>query len=416
MKSLISVPTMVEAPFIIVKIGKYTFGQVSKLSRGDLPVAVEFPNFVKQLQVEKINGEVNTYTITMSYQISTGDDPNFIDRVLSTVSDTRTLTISYGDWCSPSHIYKDEEALITNVKSNVNFAQSNIQYTITCVSKCMSLLSVNYPHPARKTKPSTVIMELLRNPVYGITDAFSGMRNIGKVLSSGIIATNDAVVNIEAKPQINTWDYLNYLVSCMIPYASTTNSVTDVAFKLAVHDDNSNKMNGSYFEVVELSKYNAETDDAYQIDVGYPSDNYITNFQLTNDEQWTILYNLSQAGPTQYIYRIDKLGNVIQTPSNSLTRSGNQLAPRADSTAWWSEVTEFPVTATLTLKGLVRPTLLMSYVKLNVVFYGQRHISSGTYIITKEIDNINENGYKTTLSLTRVKGDTASMIKGIPVN
>ena len=48
----------------------------------------------------------------------------------------------------------------------------------------------------------------------------------------------------------------------------------------------------------------------------------------------------------------------------------------------------------------------MSYVRLNVRFYGKKHTSSGLYIITQQLDEINTNtGFKTTLSLVRVKGD-----------
>jgi hypothetical protein len=70
-------------------------------------------------------------------------------------------------------------------------------------------------------------------------------------------------------------------------------------------------------------------------------------------------------------------------------------------------MTEFPITATLTMKGLARPSLLMSYVKLNVWFHGgMKHISSGLYVITKQQDIIDSSGYKTTLTLLRVGGDT----------
>lgn len=68
-------------------------------------------------------------------------------------------------------------------------------------------------------------------------------------------------------------------------------------------------------------------------------------------------------------------------------------------------MTEFPISAVIEFKGLVRPTLLVSYVKLNVVYYGRKHISSGTYIITKQVDNISSAGYKTTLNLQRIKGE-----------
>jgi hypothetical protein len=68
-------------------------------------------------------------------------------------------------------------------------------------------------------------------------------------------------------------------------------------------------------------------------------------------------------------------------------------------------MTQFPVVARLTIKGLMRPALLMAYVKVNVYFYGHKHISSGLYIITRQEDTIDSNGYKTTLSLMRVSGD-----------
>jgi hypothetical protein len=47
--------------------------------------------------------------------IRAGEDPNKIDKILSSVSNTRKMIISYGDCNSPHYMYKDEEALITQV-------------------------------------------------------------------------------------------------------------------------------------------------------------------------------------------------------------------------------------------------------------------------------------------------------------
>ena len=56
--------------------------------------------------------------------------------------------------------------------------------------------------------------------------------------------------------------------------------------------------------------------------------------------------------------------------------------------------------------GLLRPATLMQYVRLNIIFPGgKKHLASGLYIVTKQIDNIGSNGYATTLSLTRIKCD-----------
>ena len=49
--------------------------------------------------------------------------------------------------------------------------------------------------------------------------------------------------------------------------------------------------------------------------------------------------------------------------------------------------------------------MLMTYVKINAVFFGQRHISSGLYIVTRQEDNVSGAGYSTILSLTRIAGD-----------
>lgn len=68
-------------------------------------------------------------------------------------------------------------------------------------------------------------------------------------------------------------------------------------------------------------------------------------------------------------------------------------------------MTEFPISASLQIKGLLRPQMLMNYIRVNVYFYGQKHISSGLYIITKQEDNIDMTGYKTTLTLLRIGGD-----------
>ena len=60
----------------------------------------------------------------------------------------------------------------------------------------------------------------------------------------------------------------------------------------------------------------------------------------------------------------------------------------------------------MTIRGLLRAVLLMSYIKVNVYYYGKKHISSGVYVVTQQEDTINQQGYFTTLSLLRVGGDT----------
>ena len=79
---------------------------------------------------------------------------------------------------------------------------------------------------------------------------------------------------------------------------------------------------------------------------------------------------------------------------------------KATDKVWWTKVTQFPINASIQVQGLLRPATLMQYVKLNVIFPGgNKHISSGLYIVTKQVDNIGPSGYATNLRLTRIKGD-----------
>jgi hypothetical protein len=57
----------------------------------------------------------------------------------------------------------------------------------------------------------------------------------------------------------------------------------------------------------------------------------------------------------------------------------------------------------LKIQGLLRPAHLMQYLRLNVIFPGgNKHISSGLYIVTKQQDDIGMSGYTTTLNITRI--------------
>lgn len=60
---------------------------------------------------------------------------------------------------------------------------------------------------------------------------------------------------------------------------------------------------------------------------------------------------------------------------------------------------------TISVKGLVRSTMLMEYIRINALFYGQKHVSSGLYVVTAQEDSISKSGYRTTLTLLRIAGD-----------
>lgn len=409
--SLLSYPSAVESPFIIVKIGDYTFGSYTKKGSIESQKAnaiVDYPNYVQSLNVVKVNGTVNTYTISMIYQIDNGSDPNLLDRIFSSVG-YGIVKISYGDWQSPSFIYREEEAIITKLQSSVDFSSSRINYILKCTSNALSLAATTCDFPARKAKPSEVIKELLYNRHYGLLDIFYGMKNKTQVTLKNLIPGDDNQVQLEPQVGSNPISYLNYLVSCMTPNTSDpSDTLKDGVYKLSIIDDVFGELGGPYFKIQKISTNNSiiTSSDTYVLDIGYPSDNQVMDFKITNDNSWALLYDYNKkVNQSNYVYSINNEGDIVTTYSQNLTTSAQLNKTTELDKNWWSQMTQFPITATVKIKGLIRPAMLMTYIKINAVFYGQRHISSGLYIVTRQEDTVSGAGYNTTLTLTRVAGD-----------
>lgn len=404
--NLVSIPTLVQSPFIIANIGGVTFGTFS----GNYRTNATYPNYMESMSVTKVNGTVNTYTLNFHYQVATGQDPNLLDKIFSRATKDRRIILQYGDWMAPNYIYKEEQCIITNVTTRLNMSSSSLDYTLQCTSDAIGLNSTQFNFPSRNAKPSDVILQLLSNSKYGLKDVFTGMRNKNSVLAKNLIASNDKKVQMLAQNNTTILNYLNYLVGCMVDNKTPEeNKLSTSKYFLTINDDYTNDLGGTYFKVSEVSAdaavYNAT--DTYELDINYPGDNFVTEFSLNNDQSWAILYEYAgDVKQEEYTYNIRDDGTIETLSSPSLLTSSLTNGKSAYKSQWWSYMTEFPITATLTLKGLTRPSMLMTYVKLNVWFAGgQKHISSGTYIITKQTDSITSAGYTTTLTLLRVGGD-----------
>lgn len=413
---LLSSTTRIEIPFISVQIGDFVFGifnqSLEKIIQNNKlysKVVSVFPNFMRSLTVTKVNGAVNTYTLNMEYKIRAGDDPNLIDKALSSVSKTRKIKLSYGDYSTPTYFFREESAIITKVTSSVNIAASSITYNINCTSEALSLTAGTYSFSKKYAKPSDEIKRILYDKTYGMLEIFYGMRDKNLILAKGLIAGDDRPVNIEAQRNITIFNYLNYLVTCMSNVNdSDSELIKKNRYTLTVYDDLANEFGGPYFKITKVVANipNNNSLDTYEIDIGYPGENIVTNFSITNDETYSILYDYSkQIKQADYSYRIDDNGDIDYIYSPVLSNSANLMKTTEADKTWWTSMTQYPISAQVTVKGLLRPAILMSYIKLNVLFFGRKHTSSGYYIITKQQDTVDSSGYRTTLYLTRIKGD-----------
>ena len=410
---LMSATSRVETPFIIVTIAGYTFGGFNKNVKNVIDqegtynkIVTQYPNFMQSLNIVKVNGTLNTYTLVMKYQITQNDDPNLLEKVFSKAKSNREIILTYGDWSIPSYIYKEEKAIITTIKSNIDIASSSITYTLNCISKALSLTAGTFSFPKVNDKPSNIIKNLLEDEnQYHLKEIFYGMTDSTLLNVQNLIASNDKKVQIEAKSSITLMNYINYLVSCMVD----VNDLDDTLIKssryvFTVHDDIKNEFGGPYFKVTQVkATVTQNMSDIFEINIGYPGIANVMSFNINNDETYSILYDYSnEVAQSDYIYRIDNNGKSISEYSPTLSNSALLMKTTESDKVWWTQMTQYPITATLTIKGLLKPTLLMTYLKINTLFYGRNHISSGLYIITKQTDSVDSSGYKTVLNLTRI--------------
>ena len=397
-QNLLTAPVYVQVPVVHVKIGDYSFGVYEKDTKTGFQ---KYPNYVKSLEVTKVNGKVNTYSLSLVYPITQFDDPNYFEKVFSSVSRTRRIEFTYGDASMPNFLYRNEVGIITKIRSRF-IDGAVIEYTITAISQASLGLSGGYTFPAVRSQPSMRIWEILQdNEKYGLQDLFPGMRNLTLVANQGLIPNTDVEVNIRQYDNISVIDYLNELVALMTP--DVNRGVNSGAFYvLTIVDDTTGVFGGSYFKITLVDNKILHPE-AYQLDIGYPGSNYVFNFNVEQDENYSIMYEYQkQIHPQEFVSRINANGEYEEVYAPVISSNNLLYETKEDDKTWWNKITQFPIKASLTIRGLLRPALLMTYVRLNIWLYGKKHIHSGLYIITKQVDRIDGDGYKTTLNLQRI--------------
>ena len=416
-KKLLSSQARIQVPWVKVTIGDYTFGIFDDKTKAwgknnsgfFSKYSVQYPQYIDTLEVTKINGQVNQYVLMIKYPVTQFDDPNFFEKVFSSVSRTRKIVFTYGDAETPAYIYREEEAIITKVSQTFNLAGSTINYTVNAVSSAALTTdgSITKPASGKKVKPSDEIKSLFKSNK-SLQNTFTGMR-ISDLNS--LIAGDDMPVELESKYNVSALDYINYLVGCMKPSGSGTGLSKDI-YILSISDesvtsaDSSKASKGPYFQVKKVSTL-MEHGDAYEIDVGINTSTIVRAFSIESNENYSIYYEHQQLQhPENYVRRLNNDGQWedVYAPT-SMAPTSNYKANASDQ-VWWTKATQFPINASIQVQGLLRPATLLQYVRLNVIFPGGRkHLSSGLYIVTKQVDNISGTGYATTLGLTRIKGE-----------
>ena len=133
--------------------------------------------------------------------------------------------------------------MVTKVTTSVDFRGARLTYNLEAVSTSMSLTSQLWNFGSRVAKPSSVILQLLKNKNYNLDKIFTGMRDLEAVKKIGLIPSDDRAVRIQAKTHINILDYLSYLVSCMTSDDNHPDSIIHSSvYHLAIYDDITNDL------------------------------------------------------------------------------------------------------------------------------------------------------------------------------
>lgn len=414
-KSLLSSKARIQVPWVKVTIGTYTFGIFDEKTKSwgkdnagfYQPFKIQYPQYINSLEVKKINGQVNTYTLSITYPITQHDDPNFFEKVFSSVSRSRKIIFTYGDAETPAYIYKNEEAIITKVTQTFNLQSSSIAYVVNAVSSAALSTDGSITAIGKKAKPSEEIKKLFKSNK-SLQNTFTGMK-VSDLDS--LIAGDDMEVEIESKHNISAIDYINYLAGCMIPSGSAPGLSKEIYIMTIFDDsitssDKSMNKKGPYFKVSKVSTI-MEHGDAYEIDIGINTSTIVRSFTIEKNENYSIYYeHQNLAHPENYVRRLNGDGQWEDLYAPTSMIRPEKFDTSAADQVWWTKATQFPINATIQIQGLLRPATLMQYVRLNVIFPGgNKHLSSGLYIVTRQVDNLSSTGYATTLGLTRIKGD-----------
>lgn len=384
------VSVAVEAPYFEVEMGGMKIGGYHNN---------KIPNYVKSLTVKKINGSINEYSFILIHQIRPGDNPNYIDNILSGTG-YNYINIKYGN-ANTGQIFTDYKAMVTNVSQTFDFTNCNIIYNVSATSIAAATSAQKFNFSEFTGKGSDRIRWLLYESMTDILSIFPGMSNKLKVEQQGLIPTNDSVITMGPETDITSVEYLRKLVGRMTSAVNGTQDISDSIYMLNISDDLLNDTYGATFKITEVKSSLSSVPFMYEVNVGYPDNNFVLDFSVKDNFAWSIAYESSKK-IIKYDYEIDSLGNLKkQNIPAYYEGEKDKLGYRN----LWTSLTRFPINATLTVRGLLEDSLLMQYIKINCIMYGAKRITSGVYIVTEQEDSIGNGIYATKLSLMRVSGD-----------
>ena len=143
--------------------------------------------------------------------------------------------------------------------------------------------------------------------------------------------------------------------------------------------------------------------DEFDLSIGYPGQTDVFDFQINENEMYSILYDYSGSeDQPSYAREINDEGQIVSVYRNPIATDPVLQRTTDTASTWWTQMVNYPLTATLKIRGLIRPVILTSAVNIKQYFWGQLFTTSGRYIVTSQSDIVDASGYYTQLGVMRV--------------
>ena len=412
-----------QAPVVYVEIMGVTFGlhditddQLDITTIMQRPVTpnslVKYPNLVTNLKVDKIvSGEINKYTLEIKYLPQDGEDPSYIDKLLSAnrTQNNSMITIAYGDGSLDGFNFRKYEAMVVGYKMKVDFSTACMTYTINAMSIASSY-EITGPNgnimqhsfvDRTNVRVSDIIKEIYYDPTYGLQLVFPGGIYIDGAHINEWDPKNPPDILLEESTisggKMTPFQYLKSLVPRMI--ASDIGIEESTGFLYSIDDGYRNQS----FHIDRVLDSNGKTY-ADEIVIGTEG-SVVIDYEVTTDMSLGIAIDYGKnKDPNAFTsYFVNSENEEVELDTYGSIKTDSTDDALVDK-KWWDMVSSIPYGLRLVVRAMKRQIPLMTPIKVTILIKGRLYFLSGIYMVVKVNDEVNGNGYTTEMELLRTSG------------
>lgn len=364
---------------------KFTAGELAINTYTDKNIFVSMEN------VKNGVGQANTFSISLAYvpfaryTESRFGDINYVDRCLFN-NKTWECEIQYGySFGTDNLITPVCKGMITGYDTDIR--EGMLWYTIKGYSSLVPIgedkVIVEDMASQRATDAAKSVLETYLLP-YGYTVEIDPT-------ASGRDEVQDVISGTTDK---SLFDYVNTLLkSTKDSTKSPDNIISSPIYSYVIDDVN------KVVKIIRIDPSAGTSSAEVTFNWMDKSNSMVTSF--TPKYNGIVLMSYSRTKRTS-------VDSGAETTETNVIKEETDVGDYAESDAnielskWIEAARSLPMTATMITLGIPYDIPITTKITINPLIYGQKHISAGTYMVTKTTDIIDSNGFTTTLELMKI--------------